>query len=177
VIELRQGWPQWQRYRSVLTVAAPAAGADWSLTVPAGHIYEVLSIQASLVTSAAVATRQVSLTLSNGVAVFLTLAAGFSQLTGLTRRYAWYPFANPYTVLPDGINEIPTTILQGLSIIASSTALIDAGDQWSAVKLQVVDTLVSSNPLYVSGMPDYVAEQASVVTAEIPAIYYEDQSK
>lgn len=164
----RQGWPQWQRKRYAYVGAAPAAGADFTITVPAGRVWEVVSIQASLTTSGVAGTRQVSLSLSDGQTVFLTLAAFTTQIASLTRRYTWFTGAAPYTISTDIVSQVPPLILQQTSVIASSTASKDTADQWTGPLLQVIETTFGSQPLLVPGLPDFVTVDAAVTTQTIP---------
>ena len=65
----------WRRVRRLVPVTSPAAGADWLTTVPAGHVYDLVSVQEQLVTSAVAGTRNARLQVNDGVATFLDLAA------------------------------------------------------------------------------------------------------
>lgn len=121
-------------------VANPAAGADWSITVPAGSIWRVLVIRAVLTASATVATRVPILQVKDaaGNTIFdvppaATLAAGGGA------NMNWSAGAN-------SIVSNNSRFMQGLpmgmilpegAVISSSTVAIQTGDQWSAINLLV----------------------------------------
>jgi hypothetical protein len=169
-----QGWPQWQRRRYTATVAAPAVNTEWTQTVPPGKVWEVLSIQASLVTDGNAATRQVSLSLTDPVVAYLVLGAFTTQLASLTRRYTWFPGAAPYAISTDIVSQTPPLIMQPGSVITSATASRQVGDQWSAVQINVIESTIGSQPVEVEGIPDWVAILAGYVTQYIPNIPVRD---
>lgn len=138
---------KWRRSRVWVPGAQPAAGADWTVTVPAGHVYQVLSVAATLTTSAVVANRVPRLIYSDGVADFLTVPpfAVVPASTGM--RLSWFPLALGLSTGVAESTSIPeVTLLPGGSL-RSSTGLIDPGDQWTAVVLQVLDTTERRGPV------------------------------
>lgn len=148
------GESTWRRSRIVLPVASPGAGLDWSLTVPAGHLYQLLAVTATLVTSAAVANRAVGLVLSDDRNPFLTIPAGAVQAASLTGIYSWAVGANPATLGIRSIAPIPDLILPTAWSLATSTLLIDAADQWSAVRLHLLDVTARRGRLDLDTVPD-----------------------
>ena len=147
-----------RRVRVVAAAATPAAGADWSLTVPAGHLYELLSVYASLVTDANVATRSVSLVLTDGQATYLVLAAPGTQAASLTWGYAWTQHGNAYAGADGIVSGIPRLLLEPGWTIAASTASKQAGDQWGTPRLLVLDTLIERGRVEVGQLPELLVE-------------------
>ena len=128
------------RYPRVVTPAAPSAGADWSLTVPGGVRWRVRSIVAKLTTAVAVANRVPALLLSDGTSVFMASAATYNQAASKTLNYAWYPDAQSPPAATAGAwlgLPFPDVWLETGYVIASSTANMQAADQWSAIALAV----------------------------------------
>lgn len=134
------GEAPWRRSRIVQGVAAPAAGADWSQTIPAGHLWRPFSVTAQLLTSAAVANRQAVLVLGDGTNTFAFLSAPAVQAASTTVVYTW---ADISTVLALGARQLAP--LSDIDLppgwtIGVATALLDVADQWSAIRLGVIDT-------------------------------------
>lgn len=148
------GETTWRRSRIVVPVATPAAGADWSLTVPAGHVYHLVSLYGQLVTSAAVATRIPRLSFTDGDSVFLDLPPFASQVASLTRRYAWAPAVSGTALGNSILSYLPDLDLPAGWTIASVTDLIDAADAWTSVKLLVRDLTVRGGANDLDAMPD-----------------------
>lgn len=127
----------------IVTVPSPAAGAEWSTKPPAGSVWLIQTLTARLTTSAVVANRMPRVLYSDSDAEFyrlpqsqvvvastvlvLELARGlttsFGQIDVQTWSYA------PLLPLP----------LLGSWQIGSTTTLIDVGDQWSAIRLYVLE--------------------------------------
>ena len=91
----RTGYPQTPTYSPltdrgtmrVITVGNPAAGADFSQVVPAGAQWIVRAVRSVLTTSAAVATRQASLRITDAVPnALLESAPAQTQAAAHTRR-------------------------------------------------------------------------------------------
>lgn len=131
-------------YAAIKTVAVanPAAGADWSVQVPAGVTWEVQAVYGQLATSAVVANRFPVLVITDAASNPLVNAnpGGGGQTATQTHKYTWAidaasnqnTSANPSTPIPD-------VVLPAGATIASSTLNLDAADQWSAVSLYVVE--------------------------------------
>ena len=124
-----------------LPVAKVAAGADLSFQVPNGLIWNVVSVTAKFTASAAVANRVISFNLKdqNGTLVYTyalpTLTANQSQTLTFSEDVVSVPasFTNGGTSLV----PFPDTWFSSLWTFSTSTAAIDAGDQWSAVGVWV----------------------------------------
>lgn len=158
------GEATWRRSRIVVPVASPAAGQDWSLVVPAGHLYHLISVYAVLVTSATVATRVPHLTFSDGVRVFLDVPPFASQVASLTRRYGWFEAATGDTTGLGISSGLPCLALQAAWQLAQSTEAIDAADQWSSVFVHVIDTTTRDNDVDLSTELPELVQVVNVIT-------------
>lgn len=145
--QIISGESAWRRTRRTFTGTAPAAGSDWTVTVPAGKVWRVLSVRASLVTSATVANRAPALTVSDGSAVFLTVPAPAVQAASLTGVFDWYEYASAQAVGNVQAAALPELIIPAGFVLASSTAAIAAGDQWSAPVVYVIETWDRRGPI------------------------------
>lgn len=148
----------WRRSRIVVPVTSPAAGVDWQVGPPSGHVWRVLAIGATLLTSAAAATRSARLSFTNGDVPFLDIVASATHIASLTRRYVWLPVGAAYAAGSGIVSTIPETFLQAGWTIGTITDLIDVGDQWSSIFLSVIDTTVRSGPTDLDTLPDLIVE-------------------
>ena len=120
-----------------LTVANPAAGANFSQDVTAGQVWEVFAIRALLTTSAAVATRSFSIVFDDGANLNFRHEAAVSQAASLAYAYncnpvgaLWTPIAlNTYLV------PIPQVMLPAGARIRSIVNNIQAADQLSEIEI------------------------------------------
>ncbi|HET9247699.1 MAG TPA: hypothetical protein VFO15_17985 [Xanthobacteraceae bacterium] len=140
---LAEDWPAPLVYR-VVPVTSPAAGANFSFVTPGESTFALVALTATLVTSAAVANRAATLNVSDGTTTLWSVEAGAVQTATSTVRYSWvteYP-AFPTTIVGGAlvVPMAPTYLPPGFTI-ASSVALLDAGDQWSAITATVVEVL------------------------------------
>lgn len=119
-----------------ILVATPAAGAEWSVTLPGNQIWEVRSITATLVTSAAVATRRPSLVIDDQTTTFMRLVSGITSAASLTTVWSW---VNGYDLETGASGSAVTDpfpadlTLPAGHRIRSVTAAIDVADQWSSI--------------------------------------------
>lgn len=119
------------------TVANPAAGADWSYTVPAGISETLISVRAVLTTGGAALTAPVILRISSPTGqIILDAAALSAQGAGATVTYVWSAGAQSTSSanfqqmsLPTGLRLMPGSTIQTIS------AGIVAADQWSAITI------------------------------------------
>lgn len=131
-----------QRVPRILTVPTPAAGADWSITVPAGVVWEIQTIKARLVTAVAVANRGAVLVVNDSILDVFSAATGLVQAASLTTDHV---FAREYGAAVTGsgsavaIASWPNVPLLSAWKITSLTTAIQAADQWSAIVLYVVE--------------------------------------
>ena len=120
-----------------VAVGNPAAGSDWLFTSPVAQRFSVTYITATLATSATVATRTASLVISDAVAALATIDSLSTQAAGLTNTYSGLNGAfQGGTGLTHFYWPIPQPTLLGSGWrIASLTNNIQAGDQWSLIRL------------------------------------------
>jgi hypothetical protein len=112
-----------------------AANVEWSETVPAGKSWRILAIRATLVTDANVANRRVGVTISDGTNVVFKSNDESVQAASVTHNYNIAPQeghavadVEHYTPLPIADDfKLPAGF-----VIASTTLLRQAGDNWGA---------------------------------------------
>lgn len=138
-------WPQGQIRQSIegpgwvqsLGVANPAAGANWSVTVPTNARWLVRGITFTLTTSATVATRTVEVNLTDGVNQLQVFPAFNTQAASLGFRYN----ANSTTAnVTTDTTQIQIPIYADLRMVAgwvlsTTTVNIQVGDQYSGIRL------------------------------------------
>ncbi len=113
-------------------IAAPAvaAGADWSISVPAGVRWRVVYLSGRLTTAVAVANRQPNMTVTTPIPTTLGHLSPFVQAASLTVTWKWFPGAPDFSA--QGVNDVafpPESVLGGFSI-GPVTAALQAADQW-----------------------------------------------
>lgn len=144
-------WPEWVPQRPSdgagqiisITTANPAAGADFTLTVPTSRRWNLLSLRAVLSTSAAVANRNATLLVDDGANTFFSSPSGANIVASTNERIVaspdlpfindgfatqTFPLANP-------------TILRGGFRISSSTSGLQAADQWNSIQILALEWL------------------------------------
>ncbi len=122
-----------------LTVANPAAGVDWTQAAPTNGRWFLRGGTATLLTSAAIANRQVALVIDDGASTLFTIEAAAVQAAGATVVYDLIP-GDTLTALT--ATHQPVIIPRDLRLLAgwrvrTSTGLLQAGDQWSAIQLML----------------------------------------
>ena len=127
-----------------LAVAQPAAGADWTQTVPTGARWLLHGIYATLATSATAGTRNPLLLVDDGTNRLGAQDTALTQGVSLTNDWTWVPgtpttglFATPVNVLD---LPFPMPMFAGWRI-RTVTAALSATDQWSAIRLLVEEWL------------------------------------
>jgi len=126
---------------NTVSQAAPAAGADWSYTPPAGLRQRVQSIQCTLVTSATVANRVVVVRITQGGNVVYQAASPTAQTASTTVSYVFAPGLPPQTAT-GGVVVIPlpaNLVITSSTTISVTTQGLAAGDQWSALNIATED--------------------------------------
>lgn len=127
-----------ERVPDVVQVATPAAGADWSIHVPNGELWDVLSIRGLLTASSQAANRAVNVIYTTGEVEYMRSAVGTLIVASKAAVVSFIadisaPVAVGLTyqgALPPHKSYVP-----GGHYIKSATEAIDAGDQWSAVAI------------------------------------------
>ena len=126
------------RMRSI-AISNPAAGVDWTQTVPAGVTWILRAACGTLTTSASVANRQVSLVVTDATPnILLDSPAGSLEAASLGDSFSWFNGAAAVIEGAEVIGGLPTEFRCPAGwIIKSTTTNIQAADQWSAVSLTV----------------------------------------
>lgn len=119
------------------TVANPAAGADWTYTVPAGVQQTLISVRAVLTTGASALTAPVILRITSPTGqIIADVSALATQGAGVAVTYVWMAGAQSTSStnfqqmsLPTGLRLLPGSTIQTIS------GGIVATDQWSAITI------------------------------------------
>ena len=124
---------------TTLTIANPAAGAEWSVTVPTGEQWIVRAVRARFVSSAAVATRFPNLVEDDGAG---NLTVQSAPATGIAAAQTWDIswFHGAVNIQNNNVQCNPWTLDTRMPpgfLIRSITGNIQAADQWSAIALLV----------------------------------------
>lgn len=120
---------------------SPAAGADFTFTIPdVGSVYEIVSIRARLVTSAAVANRLVHCVIKDAATnEVYRVGADLAITAGLTTIYTFAPAIASIVGGHTTNNDIGYPIPEGPYLprwtIGSLTTAIDVADQWSLISI------------------------------------------
>lgn len=141
-----------QIHRRPHRVANPAVGAEFTITPnTAGH-WRIIGLVFTLVTSAAIANRNVSFSITDGTARTFKQVTASNQAASLSFDYVAYPQATPTPVTNDTVvMQLPPDGLwlpKGWSL-TSLTALLDVGDQYSGIVVDIQE---------IPDGPDWVAE-------------------
>ncbi|GIV04115.1 MAG: hypothetical protein KatS3mg015_2945 [Fimbriimonadales bacterium] len=81
-------------YARGLTVASdtnPSAGSEATVTIPAGSVRRIVSVQFTLVTSATAANRRVVVIVDDGTNELFRVASPTDQTASITGRYSFVP--------------------------------------------------------------------------------------
>lgn len=125
--------------RRVITVANPAAGADFSYTVETGARLELINVSFTLVTDGTAGNRVAQVKLTNaGGNIMHFVTSGTNHAASLTKAYyfgATGPATvnNPITVMV--MSELNRVVMDAGDIVASLIDTIKATDQLSAIVL------------------------------------------
>lgn len=119
------------------TPSNPAAGADFSFTTDAASRCRVQLVGFLLTTSGTAATREVTLIVDDGTTIMGQFPASATQTASLAVQYTGS--AAPYAPNTNaGVALVPlppSLVLRGNFRIRSSTANLQSGDQYSAIRL------------------------------------------
>jgi hypothetical protein len=122
-----------------IQVANPSAGADWTFTLPPQQRLRLDSFNAVFTASATVANRLVQVIVDDGVNTVwtddLNAAITASQVVNVSVTQTNIPTGAVTTILHAVVP--PGVILPGNWRLRTSTGAIQAGDQWSAIWLNV----------------------------------------
>jgi len=146
----RAAWPNNRLFTPVegaaavrtITGTVPAAGADIVETVPARTRWQLLSIAASLTTSAVAATRAPSLTIDDGGTIHFQVGPSATQAASLTALYSAGSGINNNWELGPNIHNWPLyapALLPAGHRIRTVTSAIQAADQWTAPRFTILE--------------------------------------
>lgn len=123
----------------VVTLSNPAAGADFTTTVPAGVTWILRGVTAILTTAVTVATRAAALQVTDATPhLLLDSPGGSTEAASLADTYSWFNGGGAILVGLVNVGGLPAEFRCPAGwIIGSKTANIQAGDQWSAVVITV----------------------------------------
>lgn len=127
-------------FRTLQTVTTPAAGADWTFTVPPSSRFKIVSLNAVLTTSAAGANRQVQLIITNagGSVVWVgSASANIPASTTANVSATGLSGGTPIITTDVFVPLPPDLFLEGTFILKSLTVGIQGADQWSAIQMYV----------------------------------------
>lgn len=131
-----------ERLLRVITGDDPAAGAEWSVTVPGGVIWQLYSARVTFVTSAVAGAREPSLTFDDGALSFFLSTDASSQAASTTRNWSWAMGLGATTgMVRNFVAALPTPALplQAGYRIRSETFNLDVGDNYGAPVLYVAE--------------------------------------
>lgn len=135
-------------------VTAPAAGADFTITVPGGRVWKLLALRAQFVTDATVATRGPVLRVDDGNGDMWHVEFVNGQAASIDRRYCWAIHqSSAIEATNPGNNYLgpaPGFLLLPGWRLEMSTVNIQATDQWS-----LITALIEEGPFDFS-IPDRV---------------------
>lgn len=141
------GWPGGRSVASVegpgvirsIAGTNPDAGSEIAESVPSNARWRLLGIQASLVSSADVATRQVHFIIDDGTTEKLRFSAQTTQIASLTRAYKAAHYGDQPAAIGTSIFvNVPFEVLMMTAWrIITSTDNFQAADDWAAPQLMV----------------------------------------
>lgn len=127
-------------YYKIATVANPVAGDEFAFVAPGGEFWRMVSVAFTLVTSAVVANRVLSLVADDQTDVWFRVVSNQNVPAAQTVNYCGFPGApqnpavNNKVMIP--FPDLGLLLPPGMQL-RSVTDLIDAGDQYSAIRALV----------------------------------------
>ena len=130
-------------WRRIITIPTPAAGADVTIPVPQAKAWQLLNVAATLTASATAGNRHPLLSILDAGGVAWYRNGKTANVTAnTTANLYWAAGVTGETVAPAGDTILPLTdptyLLPGESI--TITGHTDAADQWSALRVVVLET-------------------------------------
>lgn len=127
-----------ERVPDIVPVPTPAAGADWSIHVPNGELWDVLSIRGTLTTSSDAANRVANVVYTTGEVEYFRSAAGTLIVASKVAQVSFIAGVSaPVAVGLTYQGALPPnkTYVPGGHFIRSATEAIDDTDAWTAVAI------------------------------------------
>lgn len=152
-----------------LKVTTPAAGAEWTFTLPGGYYYRLLGGSALFTTSAAVANRTVGIQMTDGVNLLASgiVAVAFTASLAVQVTYAPSGAGGGILGTKPAVNIGPPNLwLQGNWVVQSITSNIDVADAYTKVLL-----LFECLDFGGLGIPELAHEPTVAEHMLIPAAY------
>lgn len=121
-----------------VAVTDPAAGLNWSATIPAGQYWRIHQIYFTLTTDATVATRAVRVTLRDPGATTTSIPTAATQAASLAVIYSCFKGAVAINDATANIQSFPfpqELLLAPGYIISVSTSNMQAADDYSAISI------------------------------------------
>ena len=126
-----------------ITVPNPAAGANWSYTLPVSYEQEIRALECKLTCAAAAGNRAPKFQiLSPGGAVLWEVAFSVASTTGQVSVFSLWldcPRSNYSFIIPGGNHEyndgLPFVRLVPGCVVASAFLLLNVADQFSDISL------------------------------------------
>lgn len=119
------------------SLSNPAAGTDWTATVPAGESWHLVAVQSLLLTSATVANRVASLYAKLAGTSAFTLPVPLAITASIQGDCVWGDALGSVSVGTRTSTSLPPLVLPSGSIVAVNTDSLQAGDQWNSITLLV----------------------------------------
>lgn len=123
-----------------LSEVSPAAGSEFSITVPDQQTWELIWAQATLTTSATVGDRTVAVELASPDDAYIRRTSGATQQASEQIEYTFMPGGTTQTSIANELHEIalpPKILMQASDKIFSVTTNLQAGDSWNSIKFLV----------------------------------------
>lgn len=127
-------------WQEIVYLQAPAAGAQWSYTVPGGFWARLVSVRQVLVTSAVVANRVARLQLRDANAVTITAVAASGAVPAATTVATHNVLGAADVgngVAPRSYGYLPSVLIPAGWSWGSQVAAMDAGDAFTTVTLVI----------------------------------------
>lgn len=154
--------------KRVVPIPSPAAGADWSVTVPGGRQWRLAGGSFQLVTSATVASRYAPVLFSIDGIPFFIAANNVATTASSTSVFVLQPAYSPDQGAQMGVyqpQDIPRGWLLPGTTIASNSIGLQAGDQYSAIQLVVEEAWMDDQMLTTLQLEVEAAERAALQAA------------
>ncbi len=116
-------------------IATPAAGVDFTFTLPAITRMRIIAVSGLLTTAVAVANRLPSLILDDGANILAAIPSGNTEVASLAAQYTWADSCQQVAAFDNKvIAPLPgQTYLQAGFRIRSTTTGIQAADTWTNI--------------------------------------------